>query len=422
MQAEFNDMTKKETYLTNYNYNFIAFVWHAIFLALMKPFLDTDTIIPAMIIKAGGNEMLIGLATAILVGFSTLFQFFFGSYLSRRRHKKKHLLIAIFLRASSILGLALLFFFYSRLTPFLSMFFIISLITVFSIAGAYGGVSYADLLGKSILPSKRKSLFSLKNLIGAVAFLVAAFFAKKILKMYDFPKNYTLLYLIAGFLLFTASFGYFAVKEKETKLVQKRTFWQFVKILPQELKNNKNLLYFLIVLNTLGLGITSFPFLVSYAKSAGSFSSNNIGNFLILKVVGVVLFSLLVFIFRKKMSYRNLLIVSVIAGAALPIIALFTVDYPLIYGLNFFIAGSIFALFRIAKEGIVIEISNEQNRAIYVGIIGAGSIITAVLPLFAGFLLSKFGYTAVFISVSVIVLSSLFFVRKMDGQIESKTD
>ena len=411
-------MIQKDLSTSNYKYNFIAFIWHALFLALMKPFLDTDTIIPAMIIKSGGNEVIIGLVTAILVGFSTLFQFFFGSFLSHRQNKKFHLLFAIYLRVFSIVGLGVLFFFYNLLSTFAALALIIFFIGVFSIAGAYGGVSYTDLVGKSVLPKSRKSLFSLKNLIGAVA----AFFAKKILKFCEFPKNYTYLYLIAGLLLFIASIGFIALKEKRTKLLEKKSFVDFIKLLPKELKGNKNLLYFVIVLNTFGLSITSFPFLVSYAKTAGHFTSESVGNFLMMKMAGIVLFSLFVFIFKNKINYRNILTISVIAGAALPILALFTVNTAIIYSINFFVAGSIFALFRIAKEGIVIEISNEQNRVIYAGIVGAGSIFTAILPLFSGFFISQFGYKAVFIAVSVIVLSSLYFVLKLDCSNVSNID
>ena len=407
-------MAEKTLTQSNYKYNFVAFIWHALFLALLKPFLDTDTIIPAMILKSGGNEMLIGIATAILVGMAAFFQFFFGVYVSNSKKKKKHLLWAIYLRVISIVGLASIFVFFDKIHSGISLILIFLFITTFSTAGAYGGVSYTDMLGKSILQQQRKALFSLKNMIGAVAYFGAAFVAKTIIKKYNFPLNYSYLYIIAAVLLFIASAGFVAIKEKPTPLKKKKSFTEFVKLMPQEFKNNKNLLYFVIITNTLGLAITSFPFLVSYAKFAGHLNNKIVGNFLVLKVTGMVLFSSLVFVMRNKLNYRNLLIISVILGATLPIVAYFTVSNTLIYSLNFFVAGSIFALFRIAKEGIVIEISNDQNRAEYAGIVGTGSLLMAILPLFSGILIKYVGYKAVFISISIIVFSSLFYVRKLN--------
>jgi len=56
--------------------NFKAFIWHSTFLALASNFMDVDTIIPSMLIKAGGTSIHLGLLTAIMLGGSSLFCFF----------------------------------------------------------------------------------------------------------------------------------------------------------------------------------------------------------------------------------------------------------------------------------------------------------------------------------------------------------
>ncbi len=396
-----------------YKINFGAFIWHALFLALMKPFLDTDTIIPAMIIKAGGNEVLIGLSTAILIGFGTLFQFFFGTYVSHKTRKKTHLLLAINLRVLAILGLGFVLLFFNLINQSEALVLIFILISMFSIAGAYGGVSYTDLLGKTIKIERRKALFSIKNLIGAIGFFAAAFVAKKILKTYSFPHNYAYLYIIAAILLFTASFGFWTAREKLIVPSAKKSFKEFVKLIPSELRKNKNLKYYLIIINTLGLSITAFPFLVSYAKEISGITNAQIGSFLIMKVAGMVTVSFLVFLIHKRINYKTMLIFSIILGVLVPVFALIFAHNKLFFSLNFFVAGSMFGFFRIAREGIVIEISNEKNRAEYAGITGAGSLFIAVLPLFSGFFISKLGYTVVFIAIAIIVLTSLYFTLKL---------
>ncbi len=405
----------KKSNLTEHNYknNFRAFVWHGLFLALLKPFLDTDTIIPAMIIKSGGNELLIGLATAILVGVSKLFQFFFGSFLSHRILKRVHLINAIYLRVFAIIGLAFILFFFNSINNQFSIVLIFVFITLFAVAGAYGGVSYTDLVGKTVKPQKRKALFSIKNLFGAIAFFLAALSVKSILKTKEFPENYAILYFIAATILFLASLGFWFVKEKINVPQQKKRFLKFVKQIPQEFKNNPNLKFYLILINTLGLSITAFPFLVSYARDISGITNEKIGNFLIMKVSGMVVFSFLVYLIRNKINYKTMLIISVALGTIIPIFALVFSENEFLYSFNFFLAGSLFSILAIAKEGIIIEISNEKNRAEYAGYVGAGSLLTAVLPLFSGFLISFFGYIAVFIGISAIVLSSLYFTLKL---------
>ena len=53
---------------TNAKVNFLSFLWHALFLALAKNFMDVNTIIPAMLIKSGGTTTDLGILTAIMIG------------------------------------------------------------------------------------------------------------------------------------------------------------------------------------------------------------------------------------------------------------------------------------------------------------------------------------------------------------------
>jgi len=64
-------LTKKTS-----KHNYYALLWHALFLSLAKNFMDVDTIIPAMVIDAGGTSVHIGLLTAIMLGGSHLSQLF----------------------------------------------------------------------------------------------------------------------------------------------------------------------------------------------------------------------------------------------------------------------------------------------------------------------------------------------------------
>jgi hypothetical protein len=54
--------------------NFHAFLWHASFLAIAKNFMDVDTVIPAMLLNAGGTQVHVGILTAIMIGGSRFSQ------------------------------------------------------------------------------------------------------------------------------------------------------------------------------------------------------------------------------------------------------------------------------------------------------------------------------------------------------------
>ena len=89
-------------------------------------------------------------------------------------------------------------------------------------------------------------------------------------------------------------------------------------------------------------------------------------------------------------------------------------NYQLAYQLMFILTGVFVTSFRIAKSGILVEISNNDNRATYTGISGAGSVLPAVFPPVAGVLISVIGCNATFVMVSGIVTASFVFIRKLN--------
>ena len=85
--------------------NYICFLWHATLLALTQNFMDVDTVVPAMMIDAGGTSVHIGLLTAILVGGGKLSQLLFAPFLSSQPTKKNLLLVGINARIVSLAGI-----------------------------------------------------------------------------------------------------------------------------------------------------------------------------------------------------------------------------------------------------------------------------------------------------------------------------
>lgn len=76
-------------------HNYYAFIWHTSFLALAMNFMDVDTVIPAMLIEAGGNGLHVGLMTAIMLGGSSFTQVVFAPFVSNYAFKKKFLLLEV---------------------------------------------------------------------------------------------------------------------------------------------------------------------------------------------------------------------------------------------------------------------------------------------------------------------------------------
>lgn len=397
-------------------------MWHAVFLALATNFMDVDTIIPAMLIKAGGTAVHLGLLSAIMIGGTKFFQLFFASYLAGKPIKKPFLISAINVRVLALLGLTSIFYFYETLPKEAIILLIFFSIAIFSLSGAFATVAYNDILGKSIVVEKRKNFFTLQQVIVSFGVFISAFVVKEILQLFEYPSNYGYLFIIAAILLGIASIGFWKIKEIYSEIKIRKTFKQYFISIPSEVKNNNNLKYYLILINSMGLGITLLPFLILFIKEKNELTDNMVGNFLIYRVIGMVGTSLLLLYFSQKREYKSVLGLSLVTMTILPLISIYLIDFPSLYFIIFLMSGIFYASYKIAFSGVLIEISNEDNRALYTGIAGAGNVISVIFPLIAGVLISMFGYTIIFITTSLIMLISLCFVNKLDCQTKTEQE
>jgi len=179
-----------------------------------------------------------------MLGGSSLFQLIFAGYLSNYSLKKKFLLIGINLRVVSLLCLALVFFMAYWISGQMLIILIFLLISVFSFSGSFANVSYVDIMGKSIQENKRKKLFTTKEIINSIGIFASAMIVRELLITFEFPNNYSILFLIAGLLLGIASLGFWRIHEIKSIIKKKRGFWEFFSKIPSEIKKNVNLKYY----------------------------------------------------------------------------------------------------------------------------------------------------------------------------------
>jgi hypothetical protein len=317
-------------------------------------------------------------------------------------------------RVAALISLAALFYYSVNLSPAFTLFSLFALITIFSFSGSFANVSYIDLNGKVIESGRRKHFFSLKQFLSSTGLIVSALVARQLLKKMEFPDNYTLLFLLAGILLFIASFGFYAIKEKEPSANKKRNFADFFRQMPVEVHTNSNLKYYLFIINFLGIGVSLLPFVILLAKKQFAFSGAMIGNFLLFSTIGMLIGSLSLYFMAKKFSYKKVLIFDVFLGASLPVAALLFAGNEMLFQLIFVFAGIFVSTYKISVNGILIEISNNENRTLYAGMSGAGNIFTMIFPILAGYFISAFGFSWVFGFMSLSMLSSIYFIRRLN--------
>jgi MFS family permease len=393
--------------------NFYSFLWHAGFFALSRPFMDVDTIIPAMLVDAGGSAVQIGIMTAIMVGGSSFTQLFFAPFISNYHYKRNFLLLGINARIVALLGMGLMLIYSPHLSHPLIIWLIFILISLFSFSGAFANVSYTDILGKSVLTESRKSFFSIRQVINGIVLFSAALAAKKILSLSGYPDNYGYLFLIAFASLFIASLGFWNIKEVIPSKLSVQSPGHFLKLIRDEWRQNPQLKYFLGFINTMGISISFLPFIILFGKQIYHTQSSDTGWMLLIKIIGTVATGFLLFFLSGKYKYRYLLYGGALLTFISPLVLLLPFQVPSL-AIVFFFGGIIYTAYNISMNGVLLEISGNTNRALYTGIAGAGNILPAVFPLAGGWIIKHFGFLPFFSLFMIVILASLFFIYKMD--------
>jgi len=377
--------------------------------------MDVDTIVPAMMIDAGGTAVHIGLLTAIMLGGSHLSQLFFAPFINNRPMKKGCLLLGINTRIFALACLVFLFFLSSRITGSFLIIMIFLFISVFSISGGFANIGYTDILGKSVLPDSRKSFLSVKQVIVSTGLFASAYFASRALTLKPYPDNYAFLFVVATVMLTVASAGFWRLKEVKISKQEICKYKDFIRIILHEIRTSKRLKYYLLVVNTQGVSLALMPFLILYAKDVLNATGSDIGNYLIFKVIGGILVGVLLFYHSKKVRYQHLLYLTSILAFIIPLFILILPGHFFL-NLSFLAGGIVFTLHTITASGVLLEVSTNENRALYTGIVGAGSALPVIFPLASSWIINQFGFSMFFILFMFIISFSFYFVFKLDCQ------
>jgi len=393
----------------------MSFLWHGSWLALAQSFMDVDTVIPAMILSAGGNSLHIGILSTIMIGGANFAQLFFAPLISNKPYKKKYLILGISLRIISLLILSILLYSSTKNNGNYIIWVIFIIMTIFSFGGSYANISYTDILGKSINQTLRKKYFSIKQVVNGAGVIISAILVKQIISMNNFPINYSIMFLIGGISLLVASIGFWNIKESIKSNIYIKNIKHFFVIVKEELSQNNKLKYFLGFVNTQGISMSFLPFIMYYSKDIFHTDSSNVGTYLIFKVSGVITVGLIVLFLNKFIRYRNILKINILLSILIAVL-LVLIPHKFIIDYIFLIGGAIISLYSISMRGILLEISNSNNRAIYAGIAGAGNILPIIFPLVGGWLIHNFDFNIFLALYASIIIIAYYFILKLDCQ------
>ena len=403
--------------------NYYGFLWHALWFSFTSAFTDYNTVLPALIVKAGGAMWHIGILTFLSIGIPLVSQLVFTPFLSGRPLKKPYLLLGINLRVLALAGIGGTIFWFLHHPDFVSFIINVYLwMLLFTFSGAFAGLSYTHLLGLSFSGDRRKHLIVTKQALSALGLALSAVVVNIILSQRTFPANYVQLFFMASGMLLIASLGFWVLKEKPVPLKsQSYSVVILLKNIPRILKENKNLLNLILIANALSASMILIPFITGSLKGRFEFSGFLIGNLLLFQYAGMILSNWFWRKIVKSKGFKGLFKITILLIGFMPFFAfiILSTKFIFILYLFFFYVGCGISAYKISIEGGLLEISNDENRVLFSGVFGAMNIISSVFPLVTGALFHLIPPVIILFAFGLLSLSAFVFLKKLHCPVDA---
>lgn len=401
----------------NYKIAYIGFLWHAFFLALTMSMLDLNTVFPSLISELTGSKALFGLLYSIMLGVPLIFNILFSHYLKTKKRKKKFLLIGIYIRSLSFLGMAIFTYFFGLSNPMLTFSTFFLWVFLFSVSAGFAGISYADIMAKTIPSDKRTNLYAIKQFFSSIAAFVGGLAVSRIfsLSTLTYPNNYALSLSIGFIGLFIASIGFLIIREPESTNLpkEKESLMDYLKKVPKYLKTDFNFRRYIIVENMASFSIMIMPFYMIFAKEIFEIDNSYIGRYLLFQISGTIISALIWGLLAKKFNAKAIVRTCIALGGLIPLVAIgLSFLGPDYFAIVFLLIGFIISGRRVGFEPYLLDIAPDEHRTEYLGIRGTLNIFVVILPILGGFFIETLGYYFTFSLVAVVMLISSFLLKK----------
>jgi len=381
----------------------------------------------------------IGLVPGVAIGFWTLARLPGRLITGPRRRKQPWSFAAAVVRAGAIGVLAVVT---SRTSPtalsqsarpLLGTFFLC--LIVYSLAGGFGSVPHAILLGRSVSAQAWSVFIRQRALWSALASIAGAFVVARLLgtNAVPFPGNYGLLFLSATVCLIAVAVVTVAIREPSLSQPAppagpRRSVW-----LPLRDGRYRRFLAFRSLLSATAV---IDPFLFLYAVTRLGAPVDAIGRYCVLGVLGWVLTAPLWVWLERRARSRSVLQAAAVIRLVAPAIALvvpqLAATAPLrqsfpdqalvvnLYGMAIFAIGAALAAQSRANTSYLAGFAPTPRLASYTGLTNAILAAVAFVPVLGGVLIERSGYEALFAVTIALGLVAVFASGWLDEALAAR--
>lgn len=424
-------MAVKQTNQTGYqftawNFTFISLDAGCFFAALA--FVDPVAVLPVLVERLGGSEVIIGMVGALQRAGWIVPQIIGTSFVLHRRRKKPYLIVPVILSRIPFFALAVAFslgrapsYAHLLLLPLLvvwgSFFFLDGMVIV----------PWNDIIARTIPPNLRGRFFGAMQLLSAIAAAGAAIIVRQVLadSSLPFPREYgrLLSYLAIG--MTCSTIFLLLMKEPEGKAWEERqSILSIIRSIPETLRRYPLLRRAVIAQNLLGFGGLALPFYAVYALTRLNLPKAAGGTFVLAGTIGAICASIIWAYANDRHGPRAVLRGVGLIAIFVPLAALLTPSVARALGLShaiIYFYGMVFALSAAVSNGLwmgitnyVLEIAPDDIRPLFLGLSQTLAAPTVIMPIIGGVLLGFLSYPTLFLLSIVGLVIAFGYVLRLE--------
>lgn len=383
-------------------------------------FFDSGTVLANFVASLTPSPILLGLLPTVFQVGIGLPQLAAARFLAHRPRKMPFLVWASLFRNAPMFIMAAVVWAQPAPGVLLAAFFVCY--ALFALGVGAESVAWLDIFAKVAPPERRGQIFAVGRTLGNLCSFGAGFAVARILaEEGGFPRNYALLFLVAGLML-TAAMALFAfvhepiepvaplpnaaqgVPDDRAVIAQGRRVWR------QDVVFRR----FIFARIAYVAHLVAVPFYLRFARDAVGIDAATIGGFVSASMAGQLAANALWGWVSARYGNRRVVQGSLLLAALLPCYVLLTPRLPHnAFLVVYFVTGVILAGEMIGWMNFLLEIAPAPRRPLYISLQGTLLLPASLLPLLGGVVLSVVPYGLFFPLIALALALSFVLVGRI---------
>ena len=409
-------------------WNFVVITLDAAFFFAGLAFIDPLIVLPILVDKIAGSQVLVGLMSTIQRAGWIVPQLLATSFVLHHRRKKPFVMWPVVLSRIPFVVLAAAFSLPGAGDHVKALLLLlIGIYAVFFFGDGLVGVPWHDIIARTIPPKLRGRFFGSINVFGGILIIGAGQIVKRVLAdpSLGFPQNYGRLFIFLCVCMGLSTFFLALMKEPTgSALDERQPFRRIVRLIPSTLRQYRPLLRVVIAQNIMGITGLALPFYALYAHKRLGVPEPYGGTFIQVGILGLMVASILWAFLNDRHGPLTVLRGVAFLGITVPIAALAVPPLvralgapehmPQAYSLVFFLSSAAGSGMWMGITNYVLEIAPDDIRPLFLGLSATLSAPVVVMPLIGGVLLDLIAYEVLFAIVGVAALASAIYVSTLE--------